>query len=526
MTASLNERYDVVDLVGSGAQGSVLRVRDRADGAVRVLKAVTGARDEASARAVIAEFAHLAGLDHPSLPRVHDLGVIASGPMAAGTVFFTAELVDGIPLLDAVARAGADRDRLLWAVARDLASALATLHGAGLLHHDLCPRNVLVVGAGAEARAVLIDLGLAAPPGFDVARGTLAYLAPEALAGGAEARSDLYALGATLHHAAAGVAPFGGSDLTALVRAIAERPPPPLPDLPAALAALIARLLAKDPERRFASASALASALDDIAAAIAPPPRPRPAVNRALGAPPLVGVEPAIASIAASLDERDGPAVWLTGPHGARATDVVAAAVRRHQLGQVTRGLGAAPVIRGGLDEVGRAIGASPGPQGLVAALARGGSAVLLDLTGDDRAAPLARLLAAAGPLPATVIAWQETDAPAPVPAGLRAIRLAPLGVDELAALAAGMLGGPVPRRWAESLARVSGGLAGLAAEVIRAAAGRGDPLAIDPAEVSADADGIAAVAAARIDELDAPERELVRAVAIRPGARAAVGVA
>src|SRR5207248_133812 len=80
--------------------------------------------------------------------------------------------------------AGPERARLVWSAARDLAGALATLHAVGVLHHDVTPANVMVVGAGASARAVLLDLGLATAGRVAIARGTPAYMAPEALGGG------------------------------------------------------------------------------------------------------------------------------------------------------------------------------------------------------------------------------------------------------------------------------------------------------------------------------------------------------
>src|SRR5262245_12545579 len=193
--AVIDDRYRVVRALGSGGQGRVWLVRDAA-GDQHALKAVHGDTGE---RALIAELRHLARLSHPALVPVRDVGRVArTGPLPAGTLYVTAAFVDGAPLLAAAARAQ-DRGRLLWSVAAGLAAALAVIHGAGLVHHDVAPDNVLVIDDG----AVLLDLGLCGVRGRGgAARGTPAYMAPEALAGRAEPRSDLWSLGAALHHAA------------------------------------------------------------------------------------------------------------------------------------------------------------------------------------------------------------------------------------------------------------------------------------------------------------------------------------
>ena len=143
-------RYELLADLGEGAQGRVVRVRDRERDAVVALKAVP-----ASARAtLVREFARLASIDHPSVPRAYDLGTLAAdlGPIAAGTPYYTAEEIVGRPLA-----AGAPLDPIgVWAVAIDVAAALVALHGAGLVHCDVSPGNVMIVGAGAARRAIAL----------------------------------------------------------------------------------------------------------------------------------------------------------------------------------------------------------------------------------------------------------------------------------------------------------------------------------------------------------------------------------
>ena len=272
-------RYRLIAPLGSGGQGDVWSIEDaHAPRLPLVLKAVRARHDSPAAALELAhEFERLTRLAHPALPRVRDLGVLAAdlGPLPAGTIYFTAEAIDGAPLLDALAAAPArDRSRLVWIAAIDVASALTHVHAAGLCHCDVTPANVMITGSGDRARAVLIDLGLSAVRGVvGEARGTLAYMAPEALAGVVDARADLWGLGATLHHAVAGTPPFRGDDRASMVRAILRGAPPRIDDASApGLADLVGRLLAREPAARPSSALALFDELVAAAAALARPP--------------------------------------------------------------------------------------------------------------------------------------------------------------------------------------------------------------------------------------------------------------
>lgn len=178
-SASSADRYRLLAPLGQGGQGDVWSIEDaHAPGARLVLKAVRGGAEAAGGAATLAhEFERLSGLEHPALPRVRDLGVLAAalGPLPAGTCYFTADAIDGEPLDVALARAPVeDRARRLWIAAIDVASALAHVHAAGLCHCDVTPTNVLLTGSGERTRAVLIDLGLSAVRGaVGAARGTL-----------------------------------------------------------------------------------------------------------------------------------------------------------------------------------------------------------------------------------------------------------------------------------------------------------------------------------------------------------------
>ncbi len=208
-----------------------------------------------------AEARAAAALNHPNIVRVYDFGDDADLP------FLVTERLPGDTLADLLA-AGPLPSGRVRAVLRDVLSALATAHQAGVLHRDIKPGNILLTGAGGVKVA---DFGIAKSPGSVHTTtgqlvGTLAYLSPSRITGTpATVADDLYAAAVVGYEALAGRKPYPEEDIVPLARAIVEGRPPSLrslrPDADAGLVAVIERAMAH-PAEQFGSAGAMRDAVD------------------------------------------------------------------------------------------------------------------------------------------------------------------------------------------------------------------------------------------------------------------------
>ncbi len=251
-------RYRVEALLGQGGFGQVYRVQDElGDGRPLALKLAR--LHDAGSRAVEilkSEFALLASLKHPNLAEVHDFGHVRQD-----VAYFTQQLAPGVPLNQTGLRPDDPEAVPIWA---QLCRALEYLHGRGILHRDVKPSNILV---DQRARQLtLLDFGISRALGTGEERllvGTFAYMPPEAISGGPlDARSDLYSLGITLYRQLAGRVPFEGTHSQILSAHMARVPELPSPEtVNPQVAAVVERLLAKEPGARYASAAEVARAL-------------------------------------------------------------------------------------------------------------------------------------------------------------------------------------------------------------------------------------------------------------------------
>ncbi|MBI5710299.1 MAG: protein kinase [Candidatus Eisenbacteria bacterium] len=253
--------YRVLDVLGAGGAGTVYRAEDTLLGRPVALKFPhRDALRDASARERFLREARIASvLDHPNIVVVFDVGEDRD------EIFIAMQLAEGHTLRERL-RAGPPPLAETLATGRAVADALAHAHARGVLHRDIKPENVIV---GGDGRVKMTDFGIARRAGetrlteAGTLQGTWAYLAPEVIRGeGGDARSDLYALGAMLYEMCSGRPPFTGDRAeTVLYRAVNDAPAPLPAATPPALSALVESLLAKDPERRPASAVEVADTL-------------------------------------------------------------------------------------------------------------------------------------------------------------------------------------------------------------------------------------------------------------------------
>ena len=256
------DRYQLGKQIGAGASSDVYLAEDLADHGACAVKLFPAGLDQPAISRLLAEFGRLNELGHRSIVKVRDAGRVAEGTWA-GRLFLVTDYVSGPDLVAHMIAAHPEQRLHRFArAADDLADALAYLHSRGLVHGDISPGNIR---CDHEGRAVLIDLGLSERVQGDSAitaagaSGTLGFIAPEALVGERGPAADLFSLGATLFNAWTGVPPFGlGMEA---VRRLMEGPPPApsslYPGLSAEWDALLGRLMATVTEDRPASSATL-----------------------------------------------------------------------------------------------------------------------------------------------------------------------------------------------------------------------------------------------------------------------------
>ena len=220
-----------------------------------------------------------AALQHP-----HVVPLLAAGE-ADGILYYSMPFIEGESLRARIDREGALPIPEAARILRDVAAALAYAHAHGVVHRDIKPDNVLIT----HHHAVVTDFGIAKAlsaagnsgtlTATGIALGTPAYMAPEQAVGDShvDQRADIYSLGALGYEMIAGEPPFRGPSAQALIAAHLSRTPTPLAELrstvPAALAALLARCLEKNPADRVQSAEELLVELESGAKAPSPPLR-------------------------------------------------------------------------------------------------------------------------------------------------------------------------------------------------------------------------------------------------------------
>ncbi len=297
---TLSDRYRLENRIGSGGMATVYAGIDtvlRRRIAVKVLRPQFAA-DQDFVRRFYFEAQHAAKLSHPNVVNIYDVG------HEGETYFIVMELVDGTTLAEMIEHDGRLPEPVAIDFATQICAGLAYAHRQGILHRDIKPANILVTKDDVVklsdfgiARAVTTQTVTITQPGMVM--GSVYYLSPEQAQGHELAEtSDLYSLGVVLYQILSGTLPYTGESPVTVALKHVSSPIPSLaaiePEISPALAAIVQKLLQKDPAARFGSATEVAKALRearenplvtvpiDVAApgAVAAPPllppKPRP----------------------------------------------------------------------------------------------------------------------------------------------------------------------------------------------------------------------------------------------------------
>ena len=245
------------------------------------------------------EIQHAAKLQHPHIVPVLSAGVVEYGDGVRGP-YYTMPFIRGETLRARLDREGALSPGEVRRILLDVVDALAHAHDAGIVHRDIKPDNIFLVGKNALVTDFGVSKALMPPPGagqvtgVGVTMGTPGYMAPEQAAADSrlDHRADLYAIGVLAYELLSGRRPFEGSSIQELLVAQAMATPVPLaelcPEAPPALIAIVMRCLEKRPDDRFGTAHDLLAALEALPSGTAssefPIARPRPAGGRLLRA--------------------------------------------------------------------------------------------------------------------------------------------------------------------------------------------------------------------------------------------------
>jgi TolB-like protein len=261
--------YEIVSLLGTGGMGEVYRARDVRLNRHVALKIITSSGDGEARRRLLNEARAAAAVNHPNICQIFEIGE------EQDTLFITMELLAGETLADRILRGPMALSQAI-PLAVEALTALQVIHEQGLVHRDVKPANIFLTPHGLK----ILDFGLARPTSLSLdpaltqtatrltqagtMMGTPRYMSPEQIQGQSlDGRTDLFAMGATLYEMLAGTPAFAGATSLDVLHAT-------LHDAPAALGGsrtiesvnrIVQRLLAKRPEDRPTSASAVAEDL-------------------------------------------------------------------------------------------------------------------------------------------------------------------------------------------------------------------------------------------------------------------------
>jgi tetratricopeptide (TPR) repeat protein len=265
----LANRYDILGELGRGGMGLVYKAHDLDLGEPVAIKTLLTSNEGASSddeERLLRELQICRRVSHPNVVRVFDLGRFEGG------IFITMELLEGQMLEDLIVKGETLPLERIRFFLSEIAAGLQEAHSLGIVHRDLKPSNVMVTGR----RIKILDFGIARMTGFDnrltrtgFAFGSPMYMSPEQLLGQPlDGRSDLYALGILAYALVAGREPFSDDNPAVLALMHLRDEVPDIrqfrPDIPLPWIGFLARLLAKEPDQRYASAEELLAVLPTL----------------------------------------------------------------------------------------------------------------------------------------------------------------------------------------------------------------------------------------------------------------------
>jgi len=327
---AIGSTYELVREIGRGGMGRVYLAHDhRLDRhvALKLLPAEQRTDPGRNAR-FLAEARAAAALDHPNVATIYEIGETRDGGLFIAMAYY-----DGETLRDRIARGPLPVAEALG-IARQVAEGLDAAHRRGIVHRDIKPANILITAHGV---AKIVDFGIAKIDGHGRTGpgemlGTLHYMAPEQVRGETvDARADLWALGVVLYEMLAGERPWSGESAAAVLHGVLHEPPASLPDeVPLAVRRVLDRLLARNPNDRYASAEELRDALRGIDHQRGGAEPAGDASTLPVSLTSFIGREREVARIDALLER--GRLVTLTGPGGMGKTRLAV-----HAAGAQTR---------------------------------------------------------------------------------------------------------------------------------------------------------------------------------------------
>ena len=271
LTSGLADRYRMDRQIGHGAMGVVYLAHDvRHDRRVAIKVLLPHVASAIGAERFLREIKITARLTHP-----HIVPLLDSGELD-GCLFFVVPFMAGESLRSMTRRDPGRPIEEVLRVVREIGEALDFAHRQNIVHRDVKPDNVFLL----DGHAILGDFGLARATDAvgekvltdsGVTLGSPGYMSPEQAFGARtlDSRSDQYGLACLVYELLAGELPFQGRDVTSLLRAHVESPPPNAcdvnPDLPKAVGKVLQRAMAKDPNARFRSVLAFVDALEEAA---------------------------------------------------------------------------------------------------------------------------------------------------------------------------------------------------------------------------------------------------------------------